>query len=329
MEGNEEQALSTEINHAHGTFDITVPERLGGKRADVALTEMLSGLSRARVSRLISSGDIVIEGQTIKPSRPLAGGETVSVTIPEPTPIGIEPEDLPLDIVHEDSDIVVVNKPPGMTVHPGAGARSGTLVNALLARCTGLSGIGGTERPGIVHRLDKDTSGIMVVAKHDRAHQALAAQFEAREVEKTYLALVLGSVKGDSGTVDSPIGRHPTERVKMSTRARRSRQSLTEWRVVERFPGASLVEARPRTGRTHQIRVHMKEMGHPILGDTVYGGAKSSVKAIAEISKKLGRQALHASKLTFVHPTSGTSMSFDAPLPQDMQSALNSLRELT
>ncbi|MFI5322611.1 MAG: RluA family pseudouridine synthase, partial [Thermodesulfobacteriota bacterium] len=252
-------------------------------------------------------------------------GEAVRVTLPEPQPMDAEPEDIPVNIIYEDDYIAVVDKPPGMTVHPGAGVRGGTLVNALLYRCKDLSGIGGTIRPGIVHRLDKDTSGVIVIAKNDLSHNSLVNQFKTRVVRKKYLAIVEGKIKKDSGTFSSKIGRHPVDRKKMSSKSKAGRESVTLWKVVKRFKDATLVEAEPKTGRTHQIRVHFSENGHPILGDAVYGHKKKKSSALNAAAKRVGRQALHAWKIGFNHPHTQESVEFTAQLPCDMSDALNIL----
>ncbi len=269
---------------------------------------------------------VLVNGRLVKPSKRLSGGEEVLVTILPPEPIRLEPEELPIPIIYQDDHIVVVDKPPHVSVHPGAGISTGTLVNALLTICGSLSGIGGKLRPGIVHRLDKDTSGVIVVAKNDRAHRLLANQFKSRLVEKTYLAIVTGVMKGEAGTIDAPIGRHPAERKKMSTKSKAGRAALTEWRVLERLNGATLLEVRPKTGRTHQVRVHLKELGYPLLGDRLYGPKKYPSPILGRAAKALGRHALHASSLAFDHPCSGQRVRFEAPMPGDMEDALKLLR---
>jgi 23S rRNA pseudouridine1911/1915/1917 synthase len=241
--------------------------------------------------------------------------------VPEPTPARVEAQAIPLVILHEDADLVVVDKPAGMVVHPAAGHAAGTLVNALLHHCRDLSGVGGELRPGIVHRIDKDTSGVLVVAKHDRAHRALAAQWKVHSIDREYLALVRGAPRGERGTVDAPIGRHPTDRKRMSTHARVSRSAVTHWSVEEPLRGATLVRVRLETGRTHQIRVHMASIGLPVLGDPVYGGGRSLPAA-----RGLGRQALHAALLGFTHPTSGERVRFESALPADLCALLEALR---
>ncbi len=302
-----------------------IPLAFSGMRADVAFSHIISSLTRSQVRKLIEERFILVDGEAIKPSKKLSGGETASITLLPPEPIEAEPENIPIEILYEDDDIVVVNKSAGMTVHPGAGVKSGTLVNALLYKCRGLSGIGGKIRPGIVHRLDKETSGVMVVAKNDFAHQSLIEQFRRRSVKKRYLALVLGNVKEDAGSFTSSIGRHPIDRKRMSSAARAGREAHTVWKVIRRYNGATLVEAEPRTGRTHQIRVHFSENGHPILGDKVYGLKKHQSAHLEAISRTLGRQALHAQMLSFRHPRSGEGVQFNAPLPDDMKEAINLL----
>ncbi len=247
------------------------------------------------------------------------------MNLPAPTSIDSEPEDINLELIYEDSSIVVVNKPAGMVVHPGAGVSSGTLVNALLYKCQDLSGIGGKIRPGIVHRLDKDTSGVIVAAKNDKAHNSLVNQFKSREVKKRYIAIVEGNLKLYSGSFDSKIGRDPINRIKMSSKSKSGRESLTLWKVLKRFGPATLVEAEPKTGRTHQIRVHFSENNFPILADKVYGNKKQRNKILAQAAKEIGRQALHASRIGFMHPETEDYLEFEAPLPDDMQKAIDYL----
>jgi 23S rRNA pseudouridine1911/1915/1917 synthase len=311
------------------TQTFRIPIELSGKRADVAFSHLLSGLTRSQIRKLIDERLILVEGKPLKPSKKLSGGEMVSVTLPPPEPLEAEPQDIPVTILYEDDDIVVVDKPAGMTVHPGAGVPDGTLVNALLYRCKGLSGIGGKIRPGIVHRLDKDTSGVMVVAKNDFAHQALINQFKSRKVKKKYLALVVGDIKGESGSFSSHIGRHPINRIKMSTKAKTGKEALTLWKVIKRYRDATLVEAEPKTGRTHQIRVHFAENRYPLLGDRIYGPRKHKSEFLETASKALGRQALHASTIGFTHPRTDEYMEFHAPLPDDMKKAINILERYT
>ncbi|HVY55978.1 MAG TPA: RluA family pseudouridine synthase [Thermodesulfobacteriota bacterium] len=304
---------------------IIVPSELSGKRADAALPGLLEGLTRSQVKRMIEEKLVLVGGEPVKPSRKLEAGDIVEAALPAPEPIDVQPEDLPVEILYEDEYIAIVNKPPGMAVHPGAGVKRGTLVNALLFRCRDLSGIGGKIRPGIVHRLDKDTSGVMVIAKNDTAHDSLVNQFKSRTVGKKYLAIVEGNLRKESGEFSSKIGRHPADRKRMSSRAKTGREALTHWKVIRRFQDAALVEAEPKTGRTHQIRVHFSENGYPILADKVYGHKKRRPHAVAEAAVKIGRQALHAYKLRFHHPKTGEIMEFTADLPEDMSEALNIL----
>lgn len=315
------------MNEERKKKTLIVPPELSGKRADSALPHLLEGLTRSQIKRLIEEKCVLVGGEPVKPSRKLEAGDIVQAVLPEPEPLDVLPEDIPLGIIYEDEYIAVVDKPPGMAVHPGAGVRSGTLVNALLYRCRDLSGIGGKIRPGIVHRLDKDTSGVMVVAKNDAAHNSLVNQFKSRTVGKKYLAIVEGDLRKDSGEFSSKIGRHPVDRKRMSSKAKTGREAFTQWRVIKRFKDAALVEAEPKTGRTHQIRVHFSENGFPILADAVYGHRKQKSPAIAAAAKKIGRQALHASKIRFIHPQSGEIMEFTAPLPADLSEALNILSQ--
>ncbi len=290
-------------------------------RLDLVVGAM-EGLTRSIARRLIESGLVTVDGAPQKPSLKLRGGETIRVTIPPPVPAAPAAEAIPLEVLYEDGDLVVVNKPAGMVVHPGAGNPGGTLVNALLGHCRDLSGIGGELRPGIVHRIDKDTSGVLVVAKNDHAHHALSNQFKAHSIKRVYLALVYGSPGSDKGRIDAAIGRHPVDRKRMSGAARRGKEAITHWRVVGRFPGLTLLRLRLETGRTHQIRVHLSEAGHPLVGDATYGGSGRLTaihdQKLRSLIKKLGRQALHAKTLGFIHPVSGEYLEFDTDLPPDM-----------
>ncbi|GFE57471.1 RluA family pseudouridine synthase [Geobacter sp. AOG1] len=291
-------------------------------RLDQVVARLIGGLTRAAVQRLIEAGMVTVEGLPQKPSVKLKGGERIVVTIPPPLPATPVPEAIPLTILYEDRDLVVVDKPAGMVVHPGAGTSGGTLVNALLAHCNDLSGIGGELRPGIVHRIDKDTSGVVVVAKHDASHQSLAHQFKEHTIKRIYLALVFGSPKTDKGRIESVIGRHPTDRKKMSGKARHGKHAVTHWQVLGRYSGVTLLKLRLETGRTHQIRVHLSEAGHPLLGDDTYGGggrlAGIRDPQLRALIRDMGRQALHAKTLGFLHPTSGEYLEFDTDLPEDM-----------
>lgn len=293
------------------------------RRLDIVLSERIEGVSRARAKRLIEEGRVLVDGVTVRPSRALKGGERVAAVIPPPITAKPRPEPIPLDVVYEDASIIVVDKPAGMVVHPGAGHGEGTLVNALLAHARDLSGVGGVLRPGIVHRLDRGTSGLIVVAKHDRAHQHLAAQFARREVEKTYLALVHGNPP-ERLVIEKPIGRDPKHRKKISSRSTRARAAKTQTRCLERLPGSALLSVRIETGRTHQIRVHLSEAGYPLVGDRDYGAPKRgpSPPALA----RFGRPALHAAELTLRHPDTNETMRFSSPLPEDMAALLETLR---
>jgi len=261
----------------------------------------------------------------------LKGGEQIDVDIPPPLPAEPLAEAIPLDVLYEDSDLIVINKAAGMVVHPGAGNTSGTLVNALLAHCSDLAGIGGELRPGIVHRLDKGTSGVLVAAKHDRAHQALSEQFGAHTVKRIYQALIYGSPQEDTGKIEGIIGRHPTERLRLSGKAKNGKHAVTRWKVKERYGRVSLVELRLETGRTHQIRVHLTEAGFPLLGDPLYpdGGRCNNIPdtKLRGMINHLGRQALHARCLGFIHPSSGEYLEFTTEPPEDLQELLNYLRK--
>jgi len=270
------------------------------------------------VQQLIDEGYILVNGRKAKASYQVRVGDEISVTIPDPQPLEVVAEEIPLNIIYEDKDLAVINKPAGMTVHPAPGHSRGTLVNALLARCHDLSGIGGYLRPGIVHRLDKDTSGLMLVAKNDLAHLRLAKAIKQRKVKRIYMGLVHGVPSPRQGCIDAPIGRHPVRRKEMTVTPINSRPAITNYKVIEEFSGYSLIEARLETGRTHQIRVHMAYIGHPIVGDPVYGRRKGNLG--------LRTQALHAARLVFSHPTTGEIMDFQAPLPTAFKEALDRLR---
>ena len=312
--------------------NIVVGENGAGQRLDAFLAGAIPGLTRSAVQRLIDEGMVHLDGAVPKPSVKLRTGDRLTVTIPPPEPAAAQAEDIALEILYEDSHLVVVNKPAGMVVHPGAGNSAGTLVNALLGHCHDLSGIGGELRPGIVHRIDKDTSGILVVAKSDAAHLGLATQFGEHTVKRIYLALVFGSMKTDGGKIEGTIGRHPVDRKKMSGTAKHGKRAVTHWRVVGRYPEVCLLRLRLETGRTHQIRVHLSESGHPLLGDPVYGGsgrlANLKDVKLRSLVKGLGRQALHAKTLGFIHPVSGEYLEFDSELPPDMQAVLDYLERI-
>lgn len=302
---------------------LIVPLEAKGERLDQFLSARLEGVSRSRLQDLISEGLVRVNEKSAKPSLKLRGGEKLEVTIPPPAEMSLAPEAIPLDIVYEDADLLVVNKPQGMATHPAPGTLSGTLVNALLAHCTDLSGIGGVTRPGIVHRLDKDTSGLLVIAKNDLAHQGLSAQIAAKTATRQYLAVIMGTLSMPEGTVDAPIGRHPTQRIKMAV-IEGGRHAVTHWRVLEEFhvpgrPPASLVELTLETGRTHQIRVHLAHLNRPIVGDPVYAPP-------CPYPVRLSGQALHAFRLSFNHPRDGRRLTFEAPVPETFQKLLNYLR---
>jgi 23S rRNA pseudouridine1911/1915/1917 synthase len=287
-----------------------------GKRIDVFLAAELD-YTRSYIKKLIVDGLVFVNGKTVKPSYKVKENDEVVLNIPEAEKIDVLPENIPLDILYEDDDIIVINKPQGMVVHPAPGNYSGTLVNALLYHCKNLSGINGILRPGIVHRLDKDTSGVMVVAKNDKAHISLSNQIKERSVFKKYVAIVEGVIKDEEGKIEAPIGRHPVDRKKMAV-IEDGRYALTLYKVLERFKENTLVEAVIKTGRTHQIRVHMAYIGHPIVGDHVYGFKRQKFK--------LEGQALHSSVLGFMHPTKGVYMEFEAPLPEYFKKLIEILR---
>jgi 23S rRNA pseudouridine1911/1915/1917 synthase len=301
---------------------VQVDEEHDGARLDSFLTALLPDLSRSRLQRLIKDGRVTGPSGDLRPSSVVRSGQDYAIDIPPPTAAAPEPEELPLRIVFEDPDIIVLDKPAGMVVHPGAGHNSGTLVNALLHHVKDLSGIGGELRPGIVHRLDRGTSGLMVVAKHDRAHQELSRQFADREVEKEYVALVWGVVHAGR-RIDAPIGRDEKARQKMSTRARRARSAVTRVTWARHFKGVSLLKVAIATGRTHQIRVHLSTIGHPIVGDATYGGVHRRVPHDLRPLQRLERPFLHAARLSFTHPVDGRRVDFDSPLPLDLESVID------
>lgn len=291
-------------------------------RLDLFLSRELEHETRAAVQRLIDEGHALVDGKTVRPSLKLKGGESIEVNVPAPSEAEPQPEKIALEVLYEDHDLIVVNKPAGMVVHPGPGNSSGTLVNALLAHCTDLSGIGGELRPGIVHRLDKGTSGVLVAAKNDRSHQGLSAQFSSHSIKRIYQALVYGAPQEDTGRIEGAIGRHPTDRLRRSGKAKFGKHAVTRWRVRERYGRISLVELRLETGRTHQIRVHMSEAGYPLVGDPLYpdGGRSNNLKdtRLRGMITALGRQALHARTLGFVHPVTSEYLEFSVDLPADM-----------
>ena len=294
-------------------------EESKNQRLDAFLASSLDGLTRSQATRLIESGEVAVNGRAVSKSYKLAGGEDIAVTLPEPEPVEAVPQDIPLDVVYEDADVIVINKPSGMVVHPAPGHPDGTLVNALLYHCAGtLSGIGGALRPGIVHRIDRDTSGLIIAAKNDAAHQYLSAQLADHTLARTYECIVVGALREDRGTVDAPIARHPTGRKRMAVVAG-GREAVTHWEVIARYPGYTHVRCRLETGRTHQIRVHMAYIGHPILGDTVYGAKK-------EVPGLTG-QCLHAVGLRFLHPRTHEVVELSCPLPEEFTRMLQKIRK--
>ena len=288
-----------------------------GLRVDSFLADALEELSRSQIQRLLEGGHVRLGDKAVKKNAKTTAGDAYEVDVPAPREIGILPEDIPLDVVYEDGDVIVINKPKGLVVHPAAGHWSGTLVNALLYHCKDLSGINGALRPGIVHRIDKDTSGLLIVAKNDFAHQALAAQLKDHTLARTYEAIVCGGVREDRGTIDAPIGRCPTDRKKMAVTEKNSRDAVTHWEVVARYSGYTHLRLRLETGRTHQIRVHLAWQNHPILGDMVYGHKKPELG--------LSSQCLHARELTFVHPRTGEPVTVSCPLPDYFLEVLRKL----
>jgi len=307
------------------TFAVT--DESAGARLDVFLTSVLGGHSRSNIQRLIKDGHVRVDGRPGKANQSMKARQTVDVDLPEPVDATPEAEALPLPIIFQDKDVIVVDKPAGMVVHPAAGHSSGTLVNALLHHVDDLSGIGGEKRPGIVHRLDRGTSGLMVVAKNDAAHEELSRQFHDREVEKEYIALVWGEVQAGR-RIDAPIGRDPNNRKKMSAKARRSREAVTRIVKAEKFGVVlTLAHIAIHTGRTHQIRVHLSAIGHPIVGDPLYGGVHRRVPGDLRAVTHLTRPFLHAARLVFTHPTEKRRMEFMSPLPQDLQQVLDDLTE--
>ena len=291
-----------------------------GIRLDRILSEELPGSSRSFFQKLLKEGNVTVNGKPVKPSYLASPGDSVEIRLPDPEELAVLPEDIPLDILYEDDDLLVINKPKDMVVHPAAGHSSGTLVNAVLYHCgESLSGINGVMRPGIVHRIDKDTTGALLVCKNDFSHQALAEQLKVHSITRRYRAIVSGNIVEESGTVDAPIGRHPVDRKKMAVNYKNGKEAMTHYTVLEHFRNASYIECALETGRTHQIRVHMSSIGHPLLGDEVYGNGKNPYH--------LQGQALHAMILGFVHPRTGEYMEFCAPLPDYFTTLLDRLRK--
>jgi 23S rRNA pseudouridine1911/1915/1917 synthase len=315
----------------HSTIIFHVNPQDTLKRLDVFLSQKDSLLSRSQIKRLIASGKVQVGGKKVKAGMRLKEKDVVMLELPELQKLETPAQAIPLTILYEDRHLIVVDKPAGMVVHPGAGNYSGTLVNALLHHCPDLLGIGGVLRPGIVHRLDKDTSGVLVVAKDDLSHRDLSAQFKAHTPQRRYLGIVFGQIP-DEGQIEAVIGRHPKHRQKMSVRPRKGREARTHWKVMERFRQFCLAEFRLQTGRTHQIRVHLSSLGHPLLGDPLYGGRKklASVEPLVlrQGLEKIRRQALHAISLGFVHPATGENLLFSSPVPADLEEAIFLLKKM-
>lgn len=309
------------------SFSFEVSDRENGERFDAVVSGRISGVSRSQITSLIKSGQIKIDNADKRPGYRVRYGEVITGSLPLPKAYSCEAEDIEIEAIYEDNDLIVINKPAGLVVHPAPGHESGTLVNALLSKCPDLQGIGGEIRPGIVHRLDKDTSGLMIVAKNQITHVALIDMFKERTISKKYLAIAAGNPINDSGVIDLPIGRHPVERKKMSVGSRVGRPALTLWSVRERYGIAALIETEIKTGRTHQIRVHLDSFGYPVLGDSVYGIKKNSI-----LKKTIGsgyfpkRHMLHSWKLSFCHPSTNEVLEFQSDLPKDMMDFIQFLK---
>jgi len=315
------------MNTDSGAFIFTASESDAGQRLDSVIASHLSQCSRTQAAGLIRDGFIRLDSQVVKPAHRVHSGEEIQGRVPPPEFADIIPEPIKLDTLYKDDHFIVLNKPAGRVVHPAPGHQTGTLVHGLLYHFPDLFSVGGRIRPGIVHRLDKDTSGCLVVALNDRAHQEISGLFKTRAVYKEYLALVHGTVTGNTGMIDRPIGRHPVDRKKMTVNGRHARTAQTHWRVVRRFPSATLIRLYLKTGRTHQIRVHLNSLGHPVVGDSVYGPRRTA--GILEVSPgnriRVPRQMLHARYLGFVHPASGKKVIFEAPIPEDMAEIIAAL----
>jgi 23S rRNA pseudouridine1911/1915/1917 synthase len=309
--------MKNEDMELDGFEDWIAGEEHAGERIDKFVSECLDGVSRTQIQQWIKEGHISVNEKQVKPNYKLAEGDRIKLNIPDPEQVDIRPEPIPLNIYYEDKDVIVVNKPRGMVVHPAPGHSSGTLVNALMYHCKDLSGINGEMRPGIVHRIDKDTSGLIMAAKHDKAHASLAGQLKEHSVTRKYLALVQGNLTHEQGTVEAPIGRDPKDRKLYTVTEKNSKEAVTHFVVVERFGDYTLTELKLETGRTHQIRVHMKFIGHPLVGDPAYGKSKK---------EWISGQALHAAVLGFKHPITGEYLEFEASLPEDMKQLIHSLR---
>lgn len=321
--------MSSELNKSK-EISFTAGRAESGQRLDVFLAQTETGLSRSQVKNIVEEGDVLVNGLVPKVSQKLKEGDIVELTLKPAKEAVAAAQNITLDIVYEDEAIIVVNKPAGMVVHPAAGNPDNTLVNALLFHCKNLSGIGDVIRPGIVHRLDKGTSGLIVAAKTDEAHRSLSSQFEKHEVHKTYQTLVWGDVKGNTGEIFLPVGRHASDRKKMSTKSKRGKDALTLWKVRERYGIITLLDVEIKTGRTHQIRVHLSSRGYGVIGDSVYGGSAKMLDiknaALKNALKKINRQALHAAKLSFLHPVTGQRVIFAAQMPDDLREICQELR---
>ena len=301
---------------------VTLTVETGGQRADQFLSQSLDNLTRSAAQKLLEGGHVLRAGKALKKNDRLSQGEEVSVLIPDPTTVEILPQDIPLDVVYEDEDVIVVNKPVGMVVHPAPGHPDGTLVNALLYHCgDSLSGINGELRPGIVHRIDRDTSGLIIAAKNDGAHLALAEQLQDHSLYREYEAVIIGGLKDDQGVIDLPIARHPTDRKRMAVNHYNGRRAVTHWTVLHRYPGYTHIQCRLETGRTHQIRVHLAAQGHPVLGDPVYNGVRKGFP-------ELVGQCLHARRLSFLHPRTGERLMLESPLPDYFTATLTRCQRL-
>ncbi len=315
--------------HNQSVFTVFVDEPDTGKRLDVVVASVISDCSRSYAAKLIIEGHIHVQGENKKPGYRVKAGEEISGNIPSPIPAVFKPEPIPIDILYEDEHLIVINKRAGIVVHPAPGHYSGTLVNALLYYCPDIGNINGEIRPGIVHRLDKETSGTLVVAKNSVIHEKLSMQFKSRTIKKEYLALVHGEMKSDSGSIILPIGRHPVHRKRMSTKSRKGREAETLWEVRERFKNATFIKVNLKTGRTHQIRVHCAAINHPVIGDPVYCTRKVGSVFLnkLDLKKKVTRQMLHAWRLKIFHPTLQKEMAFESPIPQDMEECIKALRD--
>ena len=297
---------------------LTLTADRAGERVDALLSRLVPELTRSAAQRLLERGGVTLDGKPVRKNDKPVPGQMLTVALPDPEPIDLLPQSIPLDVVYEDPDVIVVNKPVGLVVHPAPGHPDGTLVNALLYHCgSSLSGINGALRPGIVHRIDRDTSGLIIAAKNDRAHLALAAQLQGHTLARTYEAVAVGSLREEAGAVNAPIGRHPADRKRMAVDRKKGREAVTHWSVLARYPGYTHVECRLETGRTHQIRVHLSSIGHPLLGDAVYG-AKKPVPGLAG-------QCLHARRLRFLHPATGEAVELECPLPDWFQEILQKI----